>query len=312
MTEKESILEAQTRQIPMNNDDENFTMPEELPKENVNMPADIHNQINSASDNTDNLKDQCKEDLEKPNKTNETEKEENMEIYHHHGNHHKRKLKDYFFEFFMLFLAVTAGFFMENMRETYLENHKENQYLSSLVRELQEDTLTIPNIIQSNEIQIKGIDSLLVVLENPITNNDDKKKLFDLANHHLNKLQSFSVRDVTITQLRNTGGLRLIDTKSISDSIVVYYGNYDSHTEQQKYYYKILQEIMDMEMKIFDLSAYKVKGRKMSFDASYLKEFYNRIIVYQAMLKTEIDWLKNYQKQGISLLKFLKNGYGID
>lgn len=35
-----------------------------------------------------------------------------MEVHHHPDLHHKRKkLKEYFLEFFMIFLAVTLGFF---------------------------------------------------------------------------------------------------------------------------------------------------------------------------------------------------------
>ena len=39
---------------------------------------------------------------------------ENMEPHHHPHVHHSKKWKDYLFEFLMLFLAVTAGFFRES------------------------------------------------------------------------------------------------------------------------------------------------------------------------------------------------------
>lgn len=233
-----------------------------------------------------------------------------MEIHHPHGSHHERKLKDYFFEFFMLFLAVTAGFFMENLREKLVERHKEHQYISSLMRDLQEDTTSIRSIIAENEKQIKGIDSILVLLENPLTDSTTRKLYFQ-TNTHLNKLQEFTVREVTITQLRNSGGLRLIDNKSVSDSIVYYYGTFESHSEQQTFNYKLLQELMEMQMKLFDFSAFKLKSRKMTFPASETKEFYNRIIVYHAMLRYEVGWLKDYQKSGFSLISVLKKEYNL-
>jgi hypothetical protein len=238
------------------------------------------------------------------------EKEKIMEIHHPHGNHHERKLKDYFFEFFMLFLAVTAGFFMENMREKYVENHKERQYISGLMTDLKEDTTTIRGIIETNEKQIKCIDSILVVLENPIS-EIQIPKIYDYTNRYLNSISMFVVREVTITQLRNSAALRLIENKSASDSIVYYYESFESHAEQQKYNYKMLQDLIDLEMKIFDLSAYRVKGREMTFDESRTKEFYNRIILFNSMLRIEVDWLKGYQKRGVALLQLLNEEYGL-
>lgn len=275
-------------------------MTEESSQENANIPADINNQENQAGDE--------KSTLEEPNELKEPEKAKNMEIPHAHSNHHERKLKDYIFEFFMLFLAVTAGFFMENMRENYVDNHKGLQYISSLFKDLQDDTTSIRGSIEENETQIKCIDSILVLLEKP-TLDSDIRNLYDLTNKYLNNISAFAAREVTITQLRNSGGLRLIENKSASDSIVYYYETYESHAEQQKYNYKILQELIDLEMNIFDLSAYRVKGRKMTFDASRTKEFYNRILLFRSMLKMEVNWLKDYQKSQVSLLRFLEEEY---
>jgi hypothetical protein len=248
-------------------------------------------QHNEGSDNTE--------------KTNE-----NMEIHHPHAPHHERKLKDYFFEFFMLFLAVTAGFFMENVRENYIENHKEHQYIYSLIRDLQEDTTSIQETIRSNEDQIKGIDSLLVLLESPASKLDIPRLYY--LSKYVTTLDLLSSREVTITQLRSSGGLRLIDNSTVSDSIVYYYETYESRLEQQQFDYKLVQGIVEMQMKNFDLSAYRVKGRPMTFDTSQTKEFYNRIILFESMLSIEVEWLKGFYKQSTSLLKLLKKEYEID
>src|SRR4030095_16001891 len=57
----------------------------------------------------------------------ESEKE-TMEAHHHPHIHHNKKWKDYLFEFAMVFLAITAGFFMENQRKHHIESKRENQY----------------------------------------------------------------------------------------------------------------------------------------------------------------------------------------
>jgi hypothetical protein len=48
-----------------------------------------------------------------------------MEV-HHHAHTARKKWTHYFWEFFMLFLAVTAGFLVENQREHFIEHKRKN------------------------------------------------------------------------------------------------------------------------------------------------------------------------------------------
>ncbi len=240
-----------------------------------------------------------------------TENAENMDIHHTHGSHHQRKTKDYIFEFFMLFLAITAGFFMENMREAHVENHREHQYMNSLISDIREDTASIRNILEINKKQIAGIDSILNLMENP-HQEDYEKKFYHYVNTYLGNLNGFSASEVTITQLRNSGGMRLIGKKMVSDSIVSYYGKYDSHTGQQKYNIKFLTELVDIELKILDLSTYRIKGKKLTIDNSMNREFYNRTLALSSILTSEVEWLKSFQKKSISLLEYLKREYKVE
>lgn len=78
---------------------------------------------NSADREKHNAKKQLEENRGEPETTT------NMEAYHPHGNHHKRNFKDYIFEFIMIFVAITGGFFMENTRERIVEHHKRENIL---------------------------------------------------------------------------------------------------------------------------------------------------------------------------------------
>ena len=80
-----------------------------------------------------------------------------MEV-HHHPNIEKKNLKDHFLEFLMIFLAVTMGFFAENIRESIVNNHKEKEYIISLVEDLEADTAKLNQGIQLNNEQSKGYD----------------------------------------------------------------------------------------------------------------------------------------------------------
>ncbi|HSN09540.1 MAG TPA: hypothetical protein VLS85_10895, partial [Hanamia sp.] len=62
-----------------------------------------------------------------------------MEV-HHHPHIEKKGFKEYFLEFLMIFLAVTMGFFAENIRESIKDKKQLNEYIESMVNDLQSDT----------------------------------------------------------------------------------------------------------------------------------------------------------------------------
>src|SRR6202162_5030093 len=88
----------------------------------------------------------------------------NMEVHHHPDVHHKRKnFREYFLEFLMIFLAVTMGFFAENIREYFSDNGKEKQYLELLVDDLKKDTAALNYSIRRLQFNIENGDSLVVL-----------------------------------------------------------------------------------------------------------------------------------------------------
>ncbi len=70
-----------------------------------------------------------------------------MEL-HHHPAAAKKKFREYFFEFLMIFLAVTLGFFAESYREYLSERSKEKEYVNSLVEDLKADTAFLETSIR--------------------------------------------------------------------------------------------------------------------------------------------------------------------
>ena len=234
-----------------------------------------------------------------------------MEPYHPHKLPPGAKIKELIFEFLMMFLAITGGFFMENMREDYIERHKEMEYIESMVKDVTQDTIGIQDIITTCENQIKGIDSLKTILKTPVA-KIDYRELYHLTSVYLFTLISFEPNQITMTQLKNSGGLRLISNKSVSDSIVSYYSLFDSHVEQQKYTMGFLQETLQLSIVAMDFNILDGVNSKFSFDQTRFKEFTNRTLLFQSLLENEVRWMKKYQKRSIPLLKYLKKEYKLE
>jgi hypothetical protein len=71
-----------------------------------------------------------------------------MEV-HHHAHTERKKWTHYLWEFLMLFLAVTLGFFVENQREHLVEHQREKQFVQSLFNDIKADTANLDRIINA-------------------------------------------------------------------------------------------------------------------------------------------------------------------
>jgi len=71
-----------------------------------------------------------------------------METHTHHPHTAPKKWTHYFFEFFMLFLAVFAGFLAEQMREHMVERTRAHQFLESMLMDVQTNIKNLDSLIQ--------------------------------------------------------------------------------------------------------------------------------------------------------------------
>ncbi|HEY6062779.1 MAG TPA: hypothetical protein VIV35_04165 [Chitinophagaceae bacterium] len=143
----------------------------------------------------------------------------------HRDHRGRKKWTHYLWEFLMLFLAVFCGFLAENVREHQVEKNREKQYIRSFIEDLEADMISLQNRIGYCDLTIKRADSLITILNRP-----DKEKMAGEIYYFfrwIHRSDVFSVNDRTIVQLRNAGGMRLVSSKNVSDSMVSYYKEVD-------------------------------------------------------------------------------------
>ena len=86
-----------------------------------------------------------------------------MEV-HAHTHTARKKWTHYFWEFLMLFLAVTLGFFVENQREHYIEHQRAKVYAASMKINLQVDTAELNQIVYRGTYASSYLDTFLLLL----------------------------------------------------------------------------------------------------------------------------------------------------
>src|SRR6266480_3302932 len=145
----------------------------------------------------------------------------NMEV-HAHGHTERKKWYHYFWEFFMLFLAVTLGFIVENQREHYVEHQREKQFVQSLVNDIKADTARLAVIIQRRVDRDRHLDSMLYLMNNSDLGHHTNEIYFYAVSAARSLQTRFVPNDGTIQQLKNSGAFRLIRNRTVADSIAKY------------------------------------------------------------------------------------------
>ena len=129
----------------------------------------------------------------------------------------QKNLLGYALEFFLLFLAVTLGFFAENYRESQVERKTERMYLESLLEDLGQDTVKIDFSIQSKLTKDAYFDTLhQIIYQTP--KPWPTRKLYFLSRYLVIR-EPFYGTEGTIKQLENSGGFKLIQNQTLVEKI---------------------------------------------------------------------------------------------
>ena len=143
-----------------------------------------------------------------------------MEV-HAHTHTARKKWTHYFWEFLMLFLAITLGFFVENRREHFIENLRAKEFASLMYEDLKKDTTFFHSGSEKFLLIKKHQDSLLLLLQNKF---EDINR-YDMIRHWINSVWAlnFTSHQATYEQMKSSGSLRYIRSIKLVNSIQEYY-----------------------------------------------------------------------------------------
>ena len=178
-----------------------------------------------------------------------------MEVHHHGHVHHETVWKQYLSQFLMLFLAVFCGSLAEYYLEHNLERERETEYANSMIQDLDEDLINIEIDLKLTSERIQNADSLISEM-----NSDDYKSKTSMIYYRARKLSmlgyTYSMTDGTLMELKNSGNLRLIKSKTMVDSIQAYYNVYQQSEEAQEFSIIELDKYRDEMIQIFDAKVF--------------------------------------------------------
>lgn len=254
--------------------------------------------------------------------TSPTEETHSMEVHHPHIHHTQKKWKEYFFEFVMIFLAVTLGFIAENLREHISERVKEKQYISGFIHDIKDDTAALRHVIEQDRRQVQGIDSMLKLAHANMSVDSNRRRFYYFATHYLYNSSLFKSNDATLQQLKSTGDYRLIEKDHVTDSLTRYDAAIQSIYIQGEFYEIYFREILSRLDDLIDITvlgdtSFIKNGEMMNIkfpavrdDNEKLITFFNKLFVFRIITNSYTEnYLKPQLENTQRLIVFLKNEY---
>jgi hypothetical protein len=259
-----------------------------------------------------------------------------MEVHKHpHDVTHKKRWTEYLLEFFMIFFAVTLGFYAENIRERVSDSDREKEYMRSMIEDLKQDTANCQRVIAQNTAIVHGLDTLISHILKPVHDESNVNLIYAycIKYRYYNPEVQFSER--TMSQLKNNGGLRLVKKGEVSNALSTYDQGIrfcDRQRDQVLHYYGVLDQT---ELALFDFGPIKSlwdslfnadvlsvpiltmvqylrnKVHLQTTGEDQLKKYMNEIIYDQVAIATYNNDLTDQSRKASSLIGLIQKKYGL-
>lgn len=243
-----------------------------------------------------------------------------------------KSFTEYFFEFFMLFLAVFCGFLAENYRERLSEHELEKQYMITLIEDLKADTAEFARLKVMCENVMSRSDSVVKYLRPPIAKDKIEQYYIELV--WVTSMNSFSYNDRTTEQLKSSGAFRLIRNNKVADSIVVYDNKMRGvFTKNYNVLWNHRIKLIAMCEEVYDLSAigymrHDFATKQVTIDARYkddkfcylqlitddrqkLMEVYNAAKDQTYFAYDFSNWVRRMNTKAVGLMQLIQKEYDI-
>ncbi|HYM92620.1 MAG TPA: hypothetical protein VET23_00645 [Chitinophagaceae bacterium] len=257
-----------------------------------------------------------------------------MEVHQHAHHEGKKNWKSYFWEFLMLFLAVTLGFFVENQREHYNEHLRAKEFSKTLVKDLQSDTAAIHAQNKTAKTYIAIADSLLALSKAKLEGRLASR--FSFYTRFMYWTVPITWNRATFEQIKNSGSLRYFKNYQLLEKMIKYDAIVNdieseayNHTIRGNLLLKQINVIIDpayhhelskyflwtldsMSRKTIE-SLYPPNQESLENKRNDIREMLNMVVVQQRNLQRDIDvtW-KQAEELAVELMNDLKKQYHIE
>jgi hypothetical protein len=246
-----------------------------------------------------------------------------MEV-HHHPDIRPKNFKEYLLEFVMIFLAVTLGFFAEQIREHRTEQKTANDLVIALIEDLKKDTAQLNQLaIQENQWGLWA-DTLSTLIDTPF----EKINIHDFyrLGFNISIFQSliFKQSKGTLNQLENSGYLRYFINSSIPGMLA----DYEAQIERLLDFEKLEFYWIDQYQAPFMLDHTNLKGvnkiipganfyfyqnpKFVNVTADTINSYLNHLLALRYLNYQVVETLKVTLKKATEFIQMIQKKYHLE
>jgi hypothetical protein len=231
-----------------------------------------------------------------------------------------QKILNRFWEFLMLFIAITLGFFVENYRESLSDKEQEKEIIVSFINDIEEDIKELDIVIERRKIRETRIDSILYILNNDLQDNFGRN-LYYYA-RYLPRPFVFWANNTTNEELKYSGNFILIKNQKIIDVLLEYDDNYvfiDFIRQREEYLVRRLFDQINVifdpkvfdEMNVYDIEFVYPSGNPKinSKNREVINNFLSNLHYVKTVNVGQLGHFKKHQKRAKEILELLKKEY---
>jgi len=247
-----------------------------------------------------------------------------MEV-HHHAHTPRKKWTHYFWEFLMLFLAVTLGFFVENEREHFIEKKREKKYIQSIVEDLKADTAWSAQYFRDQYQSIGYYDSVILLLSRDKRDERQQQRMYYMTRMAMRLNRFIRANENAYEQMKNSGNLRLLHNQEIIDSISKYYTRLKGIENLTEVTTLRQQAVLEYEARIFDGKIFEQMVDSKTYsttpprgnpalitkDPLVINEFIAKVHYLKSIMLFSINYAKQQKEEAKRLIQFLQKEYDL-
>jgi hypothetical protein len=223
-------------------------------------------------------------------------------------------------EIVLVVIGILIALQINNWNQKKTERKVEQGYISSLIEDTKTDLSNFKNAIALNEERINNLDSLALSCYSYNINDNKDPELIIRYVKSLVRPDFVTQTDRTLSQLKNSGGMRLIEDKTKIDAIITYEESFERLYNQQVWYEGGLKDLVNAGVPVFNYKYIPISknfifsketffktARLLGTDNRLIVELGNRASVYNMLTSSYLNYLEEGKQECLKLIDILEN-----
>jgi hypothetical protein len=243
-------------------------------------------------------------------------------------------------EILLVVVGILIALQIDSWNDDRLDRQQEREYLASMLDDLSVDARRIDEAVAGNTVLLAGLDDLLELLRAPVDSLvDDIELQRSVFLHALVRTYWYLRADfseLTMAQLKSSGGLLLITDRSVRDAMLTYEQGLEVCKNQYLEMTNYFHVMEDTQKRLFDLRL----GRRafelieedfrnmllslerfeplvpqgdylLASDATSFGRYYGDVLFYRTALAHMNVFLQDQKRLGENLAGLIRETYGL-